>query len=126
MQHRAMGRWFVNSVILAALVVLAPAVVGTAVPSALPGDDGIVYPDEADFNGDTASDTLVLLPLGDPEGGEGGIAGDCAIGEVHIHSGTTGQVITRFVASTCDDHFGAAISIVRDLNGDGQCAGTNR
>jgi FG-GAP repeat len=83
------------------------------------GDGGIVYPDGADFNGDKATDTIVLLPYGDGERGEGGIAGNCTIGEVQIHSGTTGQVIVRFLASTCDDAFGSSVSIIRDLNADG-------
>ncbi|MDZ4829537.1 MAG: hypothetical protein SGJ09_04970 [Phycisphaerae bacterium] len=54
----------------------------------------IVCPDHADFNAEKLSDTIVLLPLGNPGDPEigGGVAGNCNIGEVRIVSGATGQV----------------------------------
>ncbi|MFO0829175.1 MAG: dockerin type I domain-containing protein [Phycisphaerales bacterium] len=90
------------------------AVSRAAHPMPVGGGEGIVYPDETDLDGDSLSDTIVLLPAGDPNDGN-----DCAIGEVRIVSGSTGQVITRFVASRCDDAFGSSVAIIHDLDGDG-------
>lgn len=115
----ARGEAAIRPLVLSLITIAA--VVGLSALAALSplGDDGFVYPDEADFDSDKSMDTIVLLPEGDGQEGEGGIAGNCTIGEVRIVSGTTGQTITRFVASTCDDSFGSAVSIIRDVDFDG-------